>query len=137
MNVQKKTLLILVTTLGVGFLAGATVAGFLFRQRIEYIQSFGSPSGFVAGYKNFLGPLSDEQDDVITPLLEQTGQDFDTLLADTSQDFVAMINDLDKQLALHLTEEQYAAFYERRAQAKKRYAERYSLAGSPRARDKE
>lgn len=137
MSTQKKTLLILGATLAIGFITGATVTGFLFRQRIEYIQAFGSPSGFVAGYKNFVGPLSDDQDKIVTPLLEQMGQDFDTLLADTRQDYDAMIRELDKQLAMHLTEEQYAVFYERRATARRRYAERYSLAGSQKARDEE
>lgn len=127
MKSQPKTLLILVAAIGVGFVAGATVTGMLFRERLDYVSSFASPEGLVIRFKELTGPLSEDQTRQITPLIEAAGNDIGALSTSSRKEFEAIIEGLIADISVYLTEEQRMELNERRLKARTRYIGRYTV----------
>ncbi|MEO1309606.1 MAG: hypothetical protein AAFV51_01395 [Pseudomonadota bacterium] len=127
MSTQIKSVAVLLATLIIGAVAGAAITGAVVKKRIEYVRSYGRADGFVLRFAEFIGPLNPEQKEMIEPLLEAAGEDVDQLIDRSSADFAAIVSRLDRDLSVHLTEDQFSEMQARRALARKRYLGRYTI----------
>lgn len=124
-RLKAASLLLLVVLLG--FAAGAVVTGALYRERAEYVASFTSPDGFVGRFLDLIGPLTDEQEQQVMPLLTQAGKDIDELVATSAAEFQSTITQLIDDLSVHLTDEQLVELNEKRMIVRNRYIERHTV----------
>lgn len=127
MSIKIKTVAVLLATLIIGVVAGASVNGVVIRKRIEHVRSYGRADGFVLRFAELLGPLSPEQEEKIEPLLEAAGEDVDELVERSSAEFAAIVSQLERDLSVHLTEKQFYEMQARRAAARERYLSRYTI----------
>lgn len=121
MSIQIKSIAILLVTLLLGAIGGASVTSMIVRERLEYIRSFSQVDGFVARFEEFIGPVSDEQREQIEPLLEAAGQDVNVMFGEFGQDFRSTVDQLEEDLSVYLTDEQIERLKARRVEARHRY----------------
>ena len=127
MTAKTKSILILLSTLVIGFVSGASVTGYLFRERLEYVRSFVSPEGFVLRFSDLMEPLTEEQEQAVRPLLEKAGAEIDELVSTTGRDFSAIVDQLEEDLSAHLTDEQLRELRRRRRETRNRYLGSYTI----------
>ncbi len=128
MNARVKSLGILIATLMIGVVAGAAIAGVLFRERLEYIRSFSKADGFVVRFGELLEPLTPEQRAQIEPLLQNAGGEIEATFSGAGEKVYAIVEQLESDLAPHLTEEQLRQLQQRRLEVRNRYIGRFTVA---------
>jgi len=127
MTARTKSLLILLSTLVIGFVSGASVTGYLFRERLEYVRSFTSQEGFVLRFITMMGPLTEEQEQAVRPMLVEAGREIDDLVSTTGGNFSAIIDQLEEDLSVHLTDGQLRELQRRRREARNQYLGSYTI----------
>ena len=128
MKTQIKAVGILLTTMMVGLVAGATVTGMFVRERLEYIRSFSKVDGFVLRFSEMIGPLSDEQRDKVEPRLKAAGEEIEITFSASGQKVYSIVEQLEHDLIPFLSDEQIAQLQKRRAEIRDRYIGRFTVA---------
>ncbi|MEL7489827.1 MAG: hypothetical protein AAGJ73_03840 [Pseudomonadota bacterium] len=128
MNMRFKSLAILIATLMIGVVAGATVTGALLRERLEYIRSFSKAEGFVVRFGELVEPLTPQQRTQVEPLLKNAGAEIEAIFSGSGEKVYAIIEQLEKDLAPHLNEEQLLQLQQRRLELRNRYIGRFTIA---------
>ena len=116
-----KPLSILLATLLIGALIGASVTGAIVRQRLDTVRAFASSDGFTAQLIKVIEPVSDEQQAAIEPLLRQAGRDIEDVVGVTRVEIFLVMEGLETALADHLTETQLQRLRDRRKQVRMQY----------------
>ena len=119
-----KPLSILLATLLIGALIGASVTGAIVRQRLDTVRAFASSDGFTAQLIKVIEPVSDEQQAAIEPLLRQAGRDIEDVVGVTRVEIFLVMEGLETALADHLTEAQLQRLRDRRKQVRMQYQSR-------------
>ena len=119
-----KPLSILLATLLIGALIGASVTGAIVRQRLDTVRAFASSDGFTAQLIKVIEPVSDEQQAAIEPLLRQAGRDIEDVVGVTRVEIFLVMEGLETALADHLTETQLQRLRDRRKQVRMQYQDR-------------
>ena len=119
-----KSLSILLATLLIGALIGASVTGAVVRQRLDTVRAFASSDGFTAQLIKVIEPVSDEQQAAIEPLLRQAGRDIEDVVGVTRVEIFLVMEGLETALADHLTEAQLQRLRDRRKQVRMQYQSR-------------
>lgn len=119
-----KPLSILLATLLIGALIGASVTGTIVRQRLDTVRAFASSDGFTAQLIKVIEPVSDEQQAAIEPLLRQAGRDIEDVVGVTRVEIFLVMEGLETVLADHLTEAQLQRLRDRRKQVRMQYQDR-------------
>ena len=119
-----KPLSILLATLLIGALIGASVTGAIVRQRLDTVRAFASSDGFTAQLVKVIEPVSDEQQAAIEPLLRQAGRDIEDVVGVTRVEIFLVMEGLETALADHLTETQLQRLRDRRKQVRMQYQDR-------------
>ncbi len=117
----RKSLTILLATLLVGVLAGATITGAVVRQRLEKVRSFTSSEGFVVQFTDVLEPLTEEQRAAIEPLISDAGDDIEDLIELSRLELFLIVEGLQNDLEPHLTSEQLQRLKDRREEVRERF----------------
>jgi hypothetical protein len=116
-----KSLCILLATLLIGALLGATLTGAALRKRVESVTAMSSQGGFVAEIVEVIEPSSRQQLAAITPILDRAGKDIETLLGETRAKINVTMEHMTLELAPHLSQEQKQKLRERRNRMRERY----------------
>ena len=116
-----KPLSILLATLLIGALIGASVTGAIVRQRLDTVRAFASSDGFTAQLIKVIEPVSDEQQAAIEPLLRQAGRDIEDVVGVTRVEIFLVMEGLETTLTDHLTEAQLQRLRDRRKQVRMQY----------------
>ena len=116
-----KSLSILLATLLIGALIGASVTGAIVRQRLDTVRAFASSDGFTAQLIKVIEPVSDQQQAAIEPLLRQAGRDIEDVVGVTRVEIFLVMEGLETALADHLTEAQLQRLRDRRQQVRMQY----------------
>lgn len=116
-----KSLSILLATLLIGALIGASVTGAIVRQRLDTVRAFASSDGFTAQLIKVIEPVSDQQQATIEPLLRQAGRDIEDVVGVTRVEIFLVMEGLETALADHLTEAQLQRLRDRRQQVRMQY----------------
>lgn len=116
-----KPLSILLATLLIGALIGASVTGAIVRQRLDTVRAFASSDGFTAQLIKVIEPVSDQQQAAIEPLLRQAGRDIEDVVGVTRVEIFLVMEGLETALADHLTEAQLQRLRDRRQQVRMQY----------------
>ena len=119
-----KSLSILLATLLIGALIGASVTGAVVRQRLDTVRAFASSDGFTAQLIKVIEPVSDEQQAAIEPLLRQAGRDIEDVVGVTRVEIFLVMEGLETALTDHLTEAQLQRLRDRRKQVRMQYQSR-------------
>ena len=119
-----KSLSILLATLLIGALIGASVTGAVVRQRLDTVRAFASSDGFTAQLIKVIEPVSDEQQAAIEPLLRQAGRDIEDVVGVTRVEIFLVMEGLETALGDHLTEAQLQRLRDRRKQVRMQYQSR-------------
>ena len=119
-----KPLSILLATLLIGALIGASVTGAIVRQRLDTVRAFASSDGFTAQLIKVIKPVSDAQQAAIEPLLRQAGRDIEDVVGVTRVEIFLVMEGLETALADHLTEAQLQRLRDRRKQVRMQYQDR-------------
>lgn len=117
----RKSLTILLATLLVGVLAGATITGAVVRKRLENVRSFTSSEGFVVQFTDVLEPLTEEQRTAIEPLISDAGDDIEDLIKLSRLELFLIVDGLQNDLEPHLTPEQLQRLKDRREEVRERF----------------
>ena len=116
-----KSLSILLATLLIGALIGASVTGAIVRQRLDTVRAFASSDGFTAQLIKAIEPVSDQQQAAIEPLLRQAGRDIEDVVGVTRVEMFLVMEGLETALTDHLTEAQLQRLRDRRQQVRMQY----------------
>lgn len=116
-----KSLSILLATLLIGALIGASVTGAIVRQRLDTVRAFASSDGFTAQLIKVIEPVSDQQQAAIEPLLRQAGRDIEDVVGVTRVEIFLVMEGLETALTDHLTEAQLQRLRDRRQQVRMQY----------------
>ena len=119
-----KPLSVLLATLLIGALIGASVTGAIVRHRLDTVRAFASSDGFTAQLIKVIEPVSDEQQAAIEPLLRQAGRDIEDVVGVTRVEIFLVMEGLETALADHLTETQLQRLRDRRKQVRMQYQDR-------------
>ena len=128
MNMRIKSLTLLIATLMIGIVAGATVTGALLRERLEYIRSFSKAEGFVVRFGELVEPLTPHQRAQVDPILKNAGAEIEATFGGAGEKVYGIVQQLEKDLSPHLTEEQLLQLQQRRLELRNRYIGRFTVA---------
>ncbi len=128
MSTKIKSIFLLLATLVIGLVSGATITGALVRERLDYIRSFSKSDGFVLRFSEMIAPLSDEQRAEVEPILEAAGQKIEVTFSESGQKVYAVVEKLEQDLIPYLSDEQIAQLQKRRTEIRNRYIGRFTFA---------
>lgn len=115
-----KAALILCATFSLGLVLGGLIVGAVVRERLQVIADFRDRDRFVARVEAFLEPTSEAQAEAIRPILEAAGARTESAVAILRGDLTRIFDDLERDLAPLLTEEQKQRLTDRRASLRQR-----------------
>ena len=115
-----KAALILGATFLLGLVLGSLIVGAVVRERLQAIADFRDRDRFVARVEAFLEPTSDSQAEAIRPILEAAGARTESAFVVLRGDLTRIFDDLERELAPLLTEEQRQRLSDRRVLLRQR-----------------
>lgn len=122
--IYKRPLFILIATLAIGALIGASVTGLAVRNRLENIRAFAQADGYARLIEGVLEPVSAEQRQAIDPIIASAGQDVEQIIRDGRIALNQRFEQMEQELEPHLTPEQRKDLERRQALVQERYGER-------------
>lgn len=120
-NVLAKSLTMLLTTLLIGALLGASITGVVTRHRLENVRALTDSQGFSIRAIELLDPISDEQRQTIEPLVVEAGGEIEAIVSRTRTEIYLVMEGMEQKLEPHLTEEQFKRLQDRRQTMRQRY----------------
>ena len=115
-----KAVLILGATFLLGLVLGGLIVGAVVRERLQAIADFRDRDRFVARVESFLEPTSDSQAEAMRPILEAAGARTENAFVVLRGDLTRIFDDLERELAPLLTEQQRQRLTDRRALLRQR-----------------
>ena len=115
-----KAALILGATFLLGLVLGGLIVGAVVRERLQTIADFRDRDRFVARVVSFLEPTSDAQAEAMRPILEAAGARTEDAFVVLRGDLTRIFDDLERELAPLLTEQQRQRLTDRRALLRQR-----------------
>ena len=121
-NILAKSLALLLTTLLIGVLLGASITGAVTRHRLESVRALTDGQEFAARIIDVIEPDTPEQLQTIEPIVAEAGGDIEAIIDRTRVDIFLTIQTMEESLAPHLTEAQLKQLQDRRRAVRERYA---------------
>lgn len=119
-----KSLAILLVTLLIGMLAGASITGAVVRHRLDNLRSLTDGEGFAALIIEVIEPVSEQQRATIEPLIKDVGEEIEDVVDLTRLEIYLTIEGMEETLKPHLTDEQLKRLQDRRREVRERYRRR-------------
>ena len=105
MNTKIKSVILLLTTLLIGFVIGFLTSTQVKESRIRELRTFGSAEGFKYMMEHML-ELDDKQKDAIKPVVDSYAKKNFELMKNFRGEFSVLMKEFHKELTPHLTPEQ-------------------------------
>jgi hypothetical protein len=115
---------LLLLTLFVGGLLGAALVGYIVQSRIAAWTEFSTPEGFTNQMLAVIGPITDEQAEVLVPLLNARGNEISERLQRGKRELLGLGEQVYQDLMPHLTPEQRERLTQSREHVRARTTER-------------
>lgn len=114
---------LLLLTLFVGGLLGAALVGYIVQSRIAAWTEFSTPEGFTNQMLAVIGPITDEQAEVLVPLLNARGNEISERLQRGKRELLGLGEQIYQDLMPHLTLEQRKRLTQSREHVRARASE--------------
>ena len=120
---HKRPLFVLLVTLLIGALIGASITGLIVRNRLENARQFAHAEGYTRLIESIVEPTSAEQGEAIRTIASRAGQDIEQIVRDGRIEINQRFEQMERELEPHLTEAQRDKLRDRRALVRGRYSD--------------
>lgn len=119
----KRPLFVLLVTLLIGALIGASITGMIVRNRLENARQFAHADGYTRLVESIVEPTSAEQGEAIRPIVSRAGEDIEQIVGDSRTEINQRFEQMERELEPHLTEAQRDKLRDRHALVRGRYSD--------------
>ena len=119
----KRPLFVLLVTLVIGALIGASITGMIVRNRLENARQFAHAEGYIRLIESIVEPTSAEQGEAIRPIVSRAGEDIEQIVRDGRAEINQRFEQMERELEPQLTEAQQDKLRDRHTLVRGRYSD--------------
>ena len=117
----KRPLFVLLVSMLIGALIGASITGMIVRNRLENAWQFAHAEGYTRLIESIVEPTSAEQGEAIRPIVSRAGEDIEQIVRDGRAEINQRFEQMERELEPHLTEAQQDKLRDRHTLVRGRY----------------